>query len=402
MSHPRTACSTSSTNLCAKCAPLYTHLRGHIPADRLNCPSLTTYPIHLKIRIRPATNAAEVQEIHNICRDIARVMTPQVQNMFGLAPGTPVPMAGRKEFRREYTDLFILVDLPWEVDVSDWNVIDEILGVAGLIHTPEVAESERVMSFETSSTEINAVSCYPTPSSDGLDSPRPQEMPTRSDFPRTSDHRRVNGRNIQRQRKKAGARIKLDPIAKALLKGYNSKLNDEAIRKVLIAEACVLPPNLQALRSLSDQWHNNVSQGQHALGLPTEWVGIQAAWNYVKELEAKTLDPMAENIAYLLFHFNYKELCRRPKKYCPRPPNTHERSTTHVLNCIIEAAYPDDGFRGLEGDQLRRQLGYIIRKGQWCWQVVASLGSGVLLRGEWLDKMYVFTCSALPLTNPGI
>jgi hypothetical protein len=311
-------------------------------------------------------------------------------------------MAGRKEFRREYTDLFILVDLPWEVDVSDWNVIDEILGVAGLIHTPEVAESERVMSFETSSTEINAVSCYPTPSSDGLDSPRPQEMPTRSDFPRTSDHRRVNGRNIQRQRKKAGARIKLDPIAKALLKGYNSKLNDEAIRKVLIAEACVLPPNLQALRSLSDQWHNNVSQGQHALGLPTEWVGIQAAWNYVKELEAKTLDPMAENIAYLLFHFNYKELCRRPKKYCPRPPNTHERSTTHVLNCIIEAAYPDDGFQGLEGDQLRRQLGYIIRKGQWCWQVMASLGSGVLLRGEWLDKMYVFTCSALPLTNPGI
>ncbi|KAL2860105.1 hypothetical protein BJX68DRAFT_261075 [Aspergillus pseudodeflectus] len=114
MSHPRTACSTSSTNLCAKCAPLYTHLRGHIPADRLNCPSLTTYPIHLKIRIRPATNAAEVQEIHNICRDIARVMTPQ-------------------EFRREYTDLFILVDLPWEVDVSDWNFIDEILGVAGLI-----------------------------------------------------------------------------------------------------------------------------------------------------------------------------------------------------------------------------------------------------------------------------
>ncbi|CEL06987.1 hypothetical protein ASPCAL10154 [Aspergillus calidoustus] len=133
MSHPRTACSTTSTNLCAKCAPLYTHLHGHIPADRLNCPSLTTYPIHLKIRIRPATNAAEVQEIHNICRDIARVMTPQVQNMFGLAPGTPVPMAGRKEFRREYTDLFILVDLPWEVDVSDWNVIDEILGVAGLI-----------------------------------------------------------------------------------------------------------------------------------------------------------------------------------------------------------------------------------------------------------------------------
>jgi hypothetical protein len=267
-------------------------------------------------------------------------------------------------------------------------------------NSPEVAGSERVMSFETSSTEINAASCYPTPSSDGLDSPRPQEMPARSDFPRSSDHRRVNGRNIQRQRKKAGARRKENPIAIALLKSCNSELSDKKIGKVLAADAYILPPDLQMLKSLSDQWNNNISQGQHALGLPKEWIGIQAAWNYVRELEAKNLDPVAENVAYILFHLNYKELCKCPEKYCPRPRNNHERSTTYVLNCIIEAAYPDDWSRRLNGPQLRSNISNIYkRKAQWCWEVVASLGAGVLFRGEWLNKLYVFNRSSLPLTN---
>ncbi|KAL3454162.1 hypothetical protein BJX65DRAFT_301949 [Aspergillus insuetus] len=82
MTHPRTACSTSSSNLCAQCAPLYTPLAGHIPSEKLNCPTPTTYPIILKIRIRPATTPAEAQETHSIPRAIARVLAPQVQNMF--------------------------------------------------------------------------------------------------------------------------------------------------------------------------------------------------------------------------------------------------------------------------------------------------------------------------------
>jgi hypothetical protein len=182
---------------------------------------------------------------------------------------------------------------------------------------------------------------------------------------------------------------------------FNGKyLGDDGIRKVLKADAYLLPPDPQMLRYLSDQWHNNLSQGRHALGLPKEWIGVQAAWNYICELETGNLDPVAENVAYMLYHINYSELCQHPEKYCPRACKDGKRNPTWVLDCIIEAAYPDDWSRRLNGPQLRSNISNIYkRKAQWCWEVVASLGAGVLFRGEWLNKLYVFNRSSLPLTN---
>lgn len=267
---------------------------------------------------------------------------------------------------------------------------------------PEVAENGMVTSPVSTSTETDVDSAYPTPSSDGLDSPRPRGKPTRTNSPRTPNHGRANSRNIRSQRKGTGAGIKLNPIAKTLLKGNNPKLKDIDITKILAVDACILPPDFQTLRSLSDQWHNNESQGQHALGLPKEWIGIHAAWNYLKELEAETLEPVAENVAYLLFHFNYKELCKFAEHYCGRPLREKERADSCVYDCIIEAAYLDDWTRNLEGHELRKKIGNHIRKAKWCWEVVANLGAGVLLKGGWVAKWYVFNRSSLPLTNPGL
>jgi hypothetical protein len=71
-----------------------------------------------------------------------------------------------------------------------------------------------------------------------------------------------------------------------------------------------------------------------------------------------------------------------------------------VLNYIIEAAYPDDWSRRMNGPRLHSNISNIYkRKAQWCWEVVASLGAGVLFRDEWLNKLYVFNHSSLPLTN---
>jgi hypothetical protein len=110
----------------------------------------------------------------------------------------------------------------------------------------------------------------------------------------------------------------------------------------------------------------------------------------VKELESKNLNPVAENVAYILLHFNYKELCKYSEHYCGRPLRRHERANSCVYDCIIEAAYPDGRTRELEGHKLYRNISRHIRKAKWCWEIVANLGAGVLLRGEWLNKWYVF------------
>ncbi|KAL3490063.1 hypothetical protein BJX62DRAFT_238517 [Aspergillus germanicus] len=140
MSHPQTACSTSSNNLCAQCLPLYTPMHGHIPAEQLNCPSLTTYPYILRIRVHPAMTAAEGQLIQTISQQLANVIAPRVQNMFGggaaaaAAAGNnaPIPIIGTQKFRPEYTDLSFLIDLPSRVDLSGGDVV-ATLGIAAFI-----------------------------------------------------------------------------------------------------------------------------------------------------------------------------------------------------------------------------------------------------------------------------
>jgi hypothetical protein len=47
-------------------------------------------------------------------------------------PATRIPMVGTQRFRPEYTDLSIMVDLPYSLDLSDGD-IDDMLGVAAQI-----------------------------------------------------------------------------------------------------------------------------------------------------------------------------------------------------------------------------------------------------------------------------
>jgi hypothetical protein len=116
-------------------------MQGHIPAEQLDCASLTTYPYTLRIRVRPARTAAEVQLIQTISQQLANVIAPRVQNMFGggaaaaaAAGGTnaPIPIIGTQKFRPEYTELSMLIDLPSHVDLSGGGVV-ATLGIAAFI-----------------------------------------------------------------------------------------------------------------------------------------------------------------------------------------------------------------------------------------------------------------------------
>jgi hypothetical protein len=247
--------------------------------------------------------------------------------------------------------------------------------------------------------EIDAVSAYPTPASGGPGPPESMKKRKGFDSLCTPRHKRANRRarlalNTQRKGKKARVVEDLNLTARSLLEHCNFDgiyLKDKKIEVVVQAASYLLPLDpAQMLMRLSDQWHKNVSQGQHALGLPKEWIGIRAALNYIKILESNTLDPVAEVIAYMLFYINFEILCKHPNRYCPRPPKPGNRKKTYVLDCI-EEAYLDDSSLCLEGQTVRDDISNKYRqKGKWCWEVAAALGAGVLLfGGEWLDKMCV-------------
>ncbi|KAL3484459.1 hypothetical protein BJX62DRAFT_54672 [Aspergillus germanicus] len=245
---------------------------------------------------------------------------------------------------------------PSQQNTSDPTHSDKRSGI-----TSEAPRTETVACLvSTSPAIIDGAEAYPTPLSD---STQPKRRTLSVSLPSPT-------RKKPRQREQTRGIIRSNPTAESLLKGcnFNGKyLGDDGIREVLKADAYLLPPDPQMLRHLSDQWHNNLSQGRHALGLPQEWIGVQAAWNYICELETGNLDPIAENVAYMLYHINYSEICQHPEKYCPRACKDVRRNQTWVLDCIIEAAYPDDRSRRLKGPQLRSKISNIYkRKAQWC------------------------------------
>lgn len=180
-----------------------------------------------------------------------------------------------------------------------------------------------------------------------------------------------------------------------MLQSCEITLGNDKIRQILKAEAHLLPQDLDSmLGPLLDHWDQSGSLDLHALGLPVQWKGIQAAVDYLRVLDtdAKTpyLNPVAKRIGFVLLYLNYEELCRYPAKYCSTAPS--KRPASDILKCILRA-YRDDP-RMAEPEKSRRNkiTTYYVRRGKWWWMLAGNWGVGILLAGDSSphDVMYVY------------
>ncbi|KAL4960567.1 uncharacterized protein BDV14DRAFT_182269 [Aspergillus stella-maris] len=140
------------------------------------------------------------------------------------------------------------------------------------------------------------------------------------------------------------------------------------------------------LQQLAGQWTLNVLQGQHALGLPKIWKGVDGAVNYIKLFDfEETIDPIAKRVAYVLLYINYRAMCREPEKYCERTRGRRQKSESLVLGCILDR-YTNDPKQSRDDHYRRNRLtSGILRKARWWWRLTSSLGAGILLIGT--DEM---------------
>jgi hypothetical protein len=180
-----------------------------------------------------------------------------------------------------------------------------------------------------------------------------------------------------------------------MLQSCNVSLENDRIQRILEAEAHLLARGLDSMLSpLFDYWDKYGSLDLHALGLPVQWKGVEAAVDYLRVLDADAtshyLSPVAKRIGHVLLYFNYEELCKYPEKYCPTPPS--KRPASHVLDCILDA-YPDDP-RITKSEKSRRDKisAYYVRRGKWWWVLASNWGAGILLAGDSSphDVMYVY------------
>ncbi|RAL04897.1 uncharacterized protein BO80DRAFT_431482 [Aspergillus ibericus CBS 121593] len=136
-----------------------------------------------------------------------------------------------------------------------------------------------------------------------------------------------------------------------------------------------------------ETWIASESRGQHALGIPSKWRGIEAAAEYFTELHSKKItDPVSSWVAELLHFINYHDMCKRPMDFCSRPPKEGEdKIETHVLNCIVEAI-PRYFKQDLPLDKRRDMVSNVIRYGRWWWRLSHWLGVSILLLGD--DELF--------------
>lgn len=195
-----------------------------------------------------------------------------------------------------------------------------------------------------------------------------------------------------------GVAIAPNVAAERLLKGCKfgerkMSLDDGQLRKVLKAATQLLPCDAAGiLRPLLDHWRDNWSHGRHPLGLPTGWIGLGAAVNYIRTLDShEGLDHIAERVAYLLLYLNYQELRAHPEEYCPRPRARKERNETYILNCILDSYHDDPKLSSDYRVRRNRITGIFMRKGAWWWKLATSFGVGILLVGDdkLMSEMYV-------------
>lgn len=262
-------------------------------------------------------------------------------------------------------------------------------------------------------------SSYPTPSTICYNSPSTDMRETARTPPATNPRKR-GGRGYgaaRRKRKRTAGSSPAtgsNPVIHILLKScvfrkgqrsakdgnreHDDKeiLDDEQIQGVLQAGAHLVSNDLcGSLRSHLENWEKNKSQNLHALGIPAQWQGTDAAAeNFIKIHSDDIDDLVGTRVASFLFYINYREMCKRPEEFCSRPRKKGEQKKTLVLDCIIDKIL--DKIPGYFDDQqdpkTRRDLvSDQVRHGRWWWKLSRGLGLGVLLLSskDLFKRMYV-------------
>jgi hypothetical protein len=109
--------------LCSQCVHLYEKLRPHLDADRLESPTLQTYPIVLKIRLPPVPNDVYPQHIYDLSKKLADVIHHLAWEMFGAR----VPTVIVQEFQTDYVDIRVLLDFPLYFNAVDSPFVKRLL-----------------------------------------------------------------------------------------------------------------------------------------------------------------------------------------------------------------------------------------------------------------------------------
>ncbi|OJZ80122.1 hypothetical protein ASPFODRAFT_54018 [Aspergillus luchuensis CBS 106.47] len=155
------------------------------------------------------------------------------------------------------------------------------------------------------------------------------------------------------------------------------------------------PAPRTVLEPLLDSWNANVSQGLHALGLPLEWMGVEAAATYAVMLKNNMVpDAVGQRAARMLLVLNYEEMCQFPECYCPRPRRAAEQKKAYVMNCIAHACGLGDPSKS-ERDLIHNYL----RQGRWLWVIASIVGLGFALI---CSEELMSTIKNVSLTNNGV
>lgn len=165
------------------------------------------------------------------------------------------------------------------------------------------------------------------------------------------------------------------------LDGALESLESRRIMNIIKADSFLVarcPGKL--LNPLLDKWNIEKSLSLPVLGLPARWKGIQAAVEYLRLLDANTLDHIPRRLGYLLLYLNYKQLCEKSVEHYPLIPG--KSKMTSLLVCILDH-YHDDPLRE-EPPQTRRNrlTTYHLRRGQWWWRLASNYGVGVCLTAD--------------------
>lgn len=132
---------------------------------------------------------------------------------------------------------------------------------------------------------------YSTPSTVCVETPPMREQHTFPAFgasvvSQASDTNGLSG-GLGRQATTTETVNNSDHAALNMLQSCSVSLGNDRIQRILEAEAHLLAQDLDSmLRPLFDHWDKYGSLDLHALGLPVQWKGIQAAVDYLRVLDA--------------------------------------------------------------------------------------------------------------------
>ncbi|KAL4891326.1 hypothetical protein BDV59DRAFT_67028 [Aspergillus ambiguus] len=159
-------------------------------------------------------------------------------------------------------------------------------------------------------------------------------------------------------------------------------LSESDVGKVLRLSAQLIDPDpRKVLRPMLRYWDTKVFQGFHPLGLPREWIGVEAAATYNTMLSTNRIgDPVGQLVARMLLVLNYEVICARPETYCPRSRQSKEKRASYVVSCIMHACYARPPTK-----KERDEMHNYFRQGRLLWTIASIVGLGIVLIRS--DKM---------------